>query len=163
MSSSIAIPTRSYGESSKAAAASPSPSSSYSNSPKTPQQQQKSTPASASPTTKYGLDRRPSLLSKLSKFCYRLGQSNVACRNCWHHRWSLDDMINTIMLRNKCRGANICTGSSFSKQEHTVINIGDPEGVPRLVRTFLTCKTHKNRYLLTHFFADYLCTILTRL
>ena len=25
------------------------------------------------------------------------------------------------------------TGSSLSKQEHTVINVGDPDGVPRLV------------------------------
>ena len=24
-------------------------------------------------------------------------------------------------------------GSSLSKQEHTVINVGDPDGVPRLV------------------------------
>jgi hypothetical protein len=29
--------------------------------------------------------------------------------------------------------ANIYSGSSLSKQEHTVINIGDPDGVPRLV------------------------------
>ncbi len=28
---------------------------------------------------------------------------------------------------------NYGTGSSFSKQEHTVINIGDPDGPPRLV------------------------------
>ena len=28
---------------------------------------------------------------------------------------------------------DVQTGSSFSKQEHTVINIGDPDGVPRLV------------------------------
>jgi hypothetical protein len=29
--------------------------------------------------------------------------------------------------------ANYHIGSSLSKQEHTVINIGDPDGVPRLV------------------------------
>jgi hypothetical protein len=29
--------------------------------------------------------------------------------------------------------ANYDLGSSLSKQEHTVINIGDPDGVPRLV------------------------------
>lgn len=83
MSSSITIPPRA-GESSKAAAASSS-SSSYSSSPRTPQQPQQSTPSSSS-RTKYGHDRRPSLLS-----------------------------------------------SSLSKQEHTVINIGDPDGVPRLI------------------------------
>ncbi|KAG0647367.1 hypothetical protein D0Z07_6989 [Hyphodiscus hymeniophilus] len=82
MSSSITIPTRTAygGESSKAGAASSS-SSSYSSSPKT---QTTSTPNT--PNTKYGHDRRPSLLS-----------------------------------------------SSLSKQEHTVINIGDPDGVPRLI------------------------------
>jgi len=86
MSSSITIPNRAgYGESSKAGAGQPSSSSSstYSSSPQTPQQQQKSSPSSS---TKYGHDRRPSLLS-----------------------------------------------SSLSKQEHTVINIGDPDGVPRLI------------------------------
>lgn len=31
------------------------------------------------------------------------------------------------------QNTNIWQGSSFSKQEHTVINIGDPDGVPRLV------------------------------
>jgi len=90
MSSSITIPMRTpYGESSKATAAAPSSSSSsfYSSSPRTPQQpqpQQTSTPVSSN--TRYGHDRRPSLLS-----------------------------------------------SSLSKQEHTVINIGDPDGVPRLI------------------------------
>jgi len=73
MSSSITIPTRSgYGESSKAgAAASSSSSSSYSSSPQTPQQpQEKSTPSS--PNTRYGHDRRPSLLSSsLSKQEYQ--------------------------------------------------------------------------------------------
>jgi hypothetical protein len=67
MSSSITIPTRSgYGESSKAGAApSSSSSSSYSSSPQTPQQpQEKSTPSS--PNTRYGHDRRPSLLSEFS-------------------------------------------------------------------------------------------------
>ena len=67
MSSSITIPTRSgYGESSKASAApSSSSSSSYSSSPQTPQQpQEKSTPSS--PNTRYGHDRRPSLLSEFS-------------------------------------------------------------------------------------------------
>ncbi|PSS09040.1 hypothetical protein M430DRAFT_146574 [Amorphotheca resinae ATCC 22711] len=85
MSSSITIPTRStYGDSGKAAASSSS-SSSYSTSPRTPQSQTTSSPATYS-NTKYGHDRRPSLLS-----------------------------------------------SSLSKQEHTVINIGDPDGVPRLI------------------------------
>lgn len=27
------------------------------------------------------------------------------------------------------------TGSSLSKQEHTVVNVGHPDGPPRLVRT----------------------------
>ncbi|RFU24140.1 hypothetical protein B7463_g12203, partial [Scytalidium lignicola] len=85
MSSSITIPTRSsYGESSKAAAQSSSSSSSYSSSPKIPRQQTTSTPAS--PESRFGHDRRPSLLS-----------------------------------------------SSLLKQEHTVINIGDPDGTPRLI------------------------------
>ncbi|CZT08362.1 hypothetical protein WAI453_007281 [Rhynchosporium graminicola] len=85
MSSSIAIPSRTgYGESSKAAVASSSSSSSFS-SPQNPQQaEQAATPPSSA--SKYGHDRRRSLLS-----------------------------------------------SSLSKQEHTVINIGDPEGVPRLI------------------------------
>ncbi|KAG4416161.1 hypothetical protein IFR04_010680 [Cadophora malorum] len=87
MSSSITIPTRTgYGESNKAATSSSS-SSSFS-SPRTPQQQQQQQQAATptSSTSKYGHDRRPSLLS-----------------------------------------------SSLSKQEHTVINIGDPDGVPRLI------------------------------
>ncbi|TVY60751.1 hypothetical protein LSUE1_G008353 [Lachnellula suecica] len=84
MSSSINIPARTnYGESSKAAPSSSS-TSSYSSSPQTPQS--KSSSASTSPSSSYGHDRRPSLLS-----------------------------------------------SSLSKQEHTVINIGDPDGVPRLI------------------------------
>jgi len=84
MSSSITIPTRTaYGESSKAVSSSSS-SSSYSSSPRTPQQSTTSAPASQN--TRYGHDRRPSLLS-----------------------------------------------SSLSKQEHTVINIGDPDGTPRLI------------------------------
>lgn len=33
---------------------------------------------------------------------------------------------------------DVQTGSSFSKQEHTVINIGDPDGVPRLVSSNLS-------------------------
>ncbi|KAG9237858.1 hypothetical protein BJ875DRAFT_369107 [Amylocarpus encephaloides] len=86
MSSSITIPNRTiYGESSKAGSV-----SSYSSSPQTPQTQPQrsnaTSPASASPSPRYGHDRRPSLLS-----------------------------------------------SSLSKQEHTVINIGDPDGVPRLI------------------------------
>jgi len=86
MSSSINIPTRTgYGaESSKAAAS--SSSSSYSSSPRTSPQNQTTSSPPRSPNTKYGHDRRPSLLS-----------------------------------------------SSLSKQEHTVINIGDPDGVPRLI------------------------------
>ncbi|KAH8819533.1 hypothetical protein F5884DRAFT_760815 [Xylogone sp. PMI_703] len=85
MSSSITIPTRSsYGESSKAGAQSSSSSSSYSSSPKMPRQQNRSAPGS--PESRYGHDRRPSLLS-----------------------------------------------SSLLKQEHTVINIGDPDGTPRLI------------------------------
>ncbi|TAQ87610.1 hypothetical protein B7494_g4073 [Chlorociboria aeruginascens] len=83
MSSSITIPSRpAYGESSQPAASSSS-TSSYSSSPHTPQSTQSSP---ASPNTRYGHDRRRSLLS-----------------------------------------------SSLSKQEHTVINIGDPDGTPRLV------------------------------
>jgi hypothetical protein len=63
MSSSIAIPTRSaYGDGGKAAASSSSSSSTYSFSPRTPQNQTTSPPTS--PNTKYGHDRRPSLLSK---------------------------------------------------------------------------------------------------
>jgi len=85
MSSSITIPTRTaYGESSKAATSSSS-SSSYSVSPRSPQQQTTSS-STASPRSRYGHDRRPSLLS-----------------------------------------------SSLSKQEHTVINIGEPDGTPRLI------------------------------
>lgn len=61
MSSSIVIPSRTgYGENSKAAAS--SSSSSYSTSPRTPQSQQNSAPAS--PSNKFGHDRRPSLLSE---------------------------------------------------------------------------------------------------
>ncbi|KAH8687451.1 hypothetical protein BGZ60DRAFT_522111 [Tricladium varicosporioides] len=87
MSSSIAIPgrTTAYGESSKAGASSSS-SSSFSSSPQTPQPRTSSSSTTVSPNTRYGHDRRPSLLS-----------------------------------------------SSLSKQEHTVINIGDPDGVPRLI------------------------------
>ncbi|KIN00811.1 hypothetical protein OIDMADRAFT_18966 [Oidiodendron maius Zn] len=86
MSSSIDIPTRSaYSDGGKAATSSSSSSSStYSVSPRTPQNQTPTAPTS--PGTKYGHDRRPSLLS-----------------------------------------------SSLSKQEHTVINVGDPDGVPRLI------------------------------
>jgi hypothetical protein len=65
MSSSIDIPSRSaaYGDGGKAAASSSSSSpSSYSASPRTPQNQ--SSTASSTPNTKYGHDRRPSLLSK---------------------------------------------------------------------------------------------------
>lgn len=71
MSSSINIPTRSHGESSKAAAAAATSSSvsSYSTSPHTPNQQQQqqgqSPPSlSSSPNTRYGHDRRRSLLSR---------------------------------------------------------------------------------------------------
>jgi hypothetical protein len=67
MSTSITIPMRTtYGESSKAAAAvaSSSSSSSYSSSPRTPQQPQTSqTSTPTSSNTRYGHDRRPSLLS----------------------------------------------------------------------------------------------------
>lgn len=65
MSSSITIPTRTSGESSKAAAARSS-SSSYSISPQTPKNQNTST-ATSTPTT-YGHDRRPSLLSEFILF-----------------------------------------------------------------------------------------------
>lgn len=89
MSSSINIPSRSHGESSKATAANSSISS-YSSSPQTPGQQNQpnrlSSSLSSSPNSSYTHDRRRSLLS-----------------------------------------------SSFSHQEHTVINIGDPDGVPRLI------------------------------
>lgn len=67
MSSSITIPSRTtFGESSKAAEGrSSSSTSSYSSSPRTPQQQQQaSSPATSS--SKYGHDRRPSLLSELT-------------------------------------------------------------------------------------------------
>ncbi|KAF7860566.1 uncharacterized protein EAF02_010800 [Botrytis sinoallii] len=82
MSSSITIPTR---NSNKAAAtASPSSSSSYSSSPTTSQQSPSS--AATSPNTRYGYDRRRSLLS-----------------------------------------------TALAKEEHTTINIGDPDGTPRLI------------------------------
>jgi hypothetical protein len=128
MSSSITIPTRSaYGEGSKAAASS-SPSSSYSASPRTPQNQ--TATASTSPNTKYGHDRRPSLLSKL-----HLSLSLVLVRR---PRVKLPPRSNGAQLAAvTCRifqqMADGSLGSSLSKQEHTVINIGDPDGVPRLV------------------------------
>ena len=71
MSSSINIPTRSHGESSKAATSSSSISS-YSTSPQTPGQQSQqtamSTSLSSSPNSTYGHDRRRSLLS-MSPLC----------------------------------------------------------------------------------------------
>jgi hypothetical protein len=45
---------------------------------------------------------------------------------CWCFEGGRDHLI---LITNKF------LGSSLSKQEHTVINIGDPDGVPRLVRS----------------------------
>ncbi|KAF7876365.1 hypothetical protein EAF04_001458 [Stromatinia cepivora] len=83
MSSSITIPTGR--NSNKATAtASPSSSSSYSSSPTKSQRSPSST--TSSPNTRYGHDRRRSLLS-----------------------------------------------TALAKEEHTTINIGDPDGTPRLI------------------------------
>lgn len=128
MSSSITIPTRTgYGESNKAATSSSS-SSSFS-SPRTPQQQQQAaTPTSS--TSKYGHDRRRSLLSEysvLSPSAYSVITIRVPPATMRH---------NTAFARlhhTHFRMADRYPGSSLSKQEHTVINIGDPDGVPRLV------------------------------
>ncbi|KAI9643636.1 hypothetical protein NHQ30_008258 [Ciborinia camelliae] len=83
MSSSITIPTG-RNANKAAATASPSSSSSYSSSPTTSQQSSSST--TSSPNTRYGHDRRRSLLS-----------------------------------------------TALAKEEHTTINIGDPDGTPRLI------------------------------
>lgn len=134
MSSSIAIPTRNYsGESSKAAASSSS-SSSYSSSPRTPQQQ--STPGSnapsPSPSTIYGHNRRRSLLSKSRDPLHLLLLEGL---DCGLSRSDLGDLGNFYWLPRMSYSAtaNNHTGTSFTKQEHTVVNIGDPDGVPRLV------------------------------
>lgn len=130
MSSSITIPTRTgYGESNKAATSSSS-SSSFS-SPRTPQQQQQQQAATpTSSTSKYGHDRRPSLLSEyfvLSPSAYSLITIRVPPVTTRH---------NTAFARlhhSHLPKTDYYPGSSLSKQEHTVINIGDPDGVPRLV------------------------------
>lgn len=129
MSSSITIPTRTaYGESSKAGASSCSPSSySTSPTPRTPRGQTASTPAS--PSTKLSHDRRPSLLSESTPL---LGPPE----ECRASQVALEFEL-AITFHNTYRTcepvSNSCIGSSLSKQEHTVINIGDPDGVPRLV------------------------------
>jgi len=118
MSSSINIPSRSggYGESSKAGgSSSSSSSSSYSTSPRTPQQ---TNSTSSSPKTWSAHYRRPSLLSTF-----------------------LSQSLGAIVLLASLTGGNVplwlthrkILGTSLSKQEHTVINIGDPDGPPRLV------------------------------
>jgi hypothetical protein len=59
--------------------------------------------------------------------------------------------------------ADCSLGSSLSKQEHTVINIGDPDGVPRLVSDPRYPEAALRGLLLTLLPPDYLCTILARL
>jgi len=129
MSSSITIPTRTgYGESNKAATSSSS-SSSFS-SPRTPQQQQQQSATPTSSTSKYRHDRRPSLLSEyfvLSPSAYSLITIRVPPVTTRH---------NTAFARlhhSHLPKTDFYPGSSLSKQEHTVINIGDPDGVPRLI------------------------------
>lgn len=48
----------------------------------------------------------------------------------WHSR---QECRQTCKTMSRIPATNDSTGSSLSKQEHTVINIGDPDGVPRLV------------------------------
>lgn len=137
MSSSILIPTRTagYGESSKAGAASASSSSSsrsssssssYSSSPRMPNQQTASAPASPNP--RYGHDRRPSLLS--------MPHLPIPAKlRIWDPSPPMDHLASRSVDKTKddIPEAHSSLGSSLSRQEHTVINIGDPDGPPRLV------------------------------
>ena len=114
MSSSIAIPapstpasssTSAYGQSSKAPASS---SSSYSSSPRT------STPLSTQ-KTKMLHERRPSLLSTS-----RHGHFALPCSG------EVSELVGSPF-------ADFVAGSAIAKQECNVINIGEPDGPPRLV------------------------------
>jgi hypothetical protein len=141
MSSSIDIPTRpAYSDGGKAAAASASASSSssstYSVSPRTPQNQTATAPITRN--TKYGHDRRPSLLSKSylvprsPRAMARGGGEPRRHPQLSTKRKEQPQFFN--LLCGICKPvANCSLGSSLSKQEHTVINIGDPDGAPRLV------------------------------
>lgn len=107
MSSTIAIPagrtSQNYGESSKAGSS--SSSSSYSTSPQTPALS-KATPSTQSASRLYLHQRRPSLLSMP------------------HQQYGFPSSSDT----------NISPpGTAFCEDECTVINIGDPDGPPRLV------------------------------
>jgi hypothetical protein len=129
MSSSISIPTRTaYAESSKAGSSSSS-SSSYSTSPQTPEQQTKTSPQTS--VTKSGHDRRPSLLSEYSLSPLLFPTKLAAHLGIYSH-----GALHSLQIRLYYSGrtvADIISGSSLLKQEHTVINIGDPDGPPRLV------------------------------
>jgi hypothetical protein len=71
------------------------------------------------------------------------------------HYSSRDDIFDSV--------ADYSLGSSLSKQEHTVINIGDPDGVPRLVSEPRYPEAALRGLLLTLLPPDYLCTIVARL
>lgn len=127
MSASIAIPmTPTSGaayrgsQTSKAAASS---SSSYSSSPQT-------TPSPTVQKQNMFHGRRPSLLSTLL-----LGPSRSP---------SLRQLG-----RFGCQIANTSLGTAISKQECTVINIGDPDGPPRLVSHVVMHKSTRPSPLLT--------------
>ncbi|KFY92571.1 hypothetical protein V498_04860 [Pseudogymnoascus sp. VKM F-4517 (FW-2822)] len=124
MSSSITIPTRqAYGEGGKVGSSSSS-SSCYSTSPQTPQQKGKSPMSTPSKSASH--NRRPSMLSESSSHPIVTPSSQAAVNASSAHEAHYGN-----------RGPQIMT-----VQEHTVINIGDPDGTPRLI----TCVRYSQGY-----------------
>jgi hypothetical protein len=71
-----------------------------------------------SPARTFVGDRRPSLLSESN-------QCSMACKTMRDHAVEIN--------RNRKLTWDQNTGSSIAAQEHTVINVGHPDGPPRLV------------------------------
>lgn len=127
MSSSMGIPTRSaYGESSKAVGSSSSSASSYSSSPQTPQQQKSTSPDSSAKQS--GHNRRPSLLSKSFTKIDSIRRQRSCCRLRVRSHVRQTAKLQYLREKHLSHDAYMFIGSSFTKQEHTVVNIGDPDG-----------------------------------
>ncbi|KFY08287.1 hypothetical protein V492_06370 [Pseudogymnoascus sp. VKM F-4246] len=132
MSSSITIPTRQAYAAGGKVGSSSSSSSCYSTSPQTPQQKGKSPMSTPSKST--GHNRRPSMLTKrLPTGLYGPRRAVMGMWECFHV---------TAVMDYESLTTGFYAGSSFSQQEHTVINIGDPDGTPRLI----TCVRYSQGY-----------------
>lgn len=137
MSSTIAIPTTrssagARGQSPKTCGSS---SSSFSSSPQTPVSANSETPES--PYKRKAMHhRRPSLLSTFDSFLFLL--LGVCPARALPSR-GLSGFMLTCLL-----------GSALSKEECTHVNVGDPDGPPRLVREFHAARpSHPANYRLS--------------